>query len=398
MPLDQTLAAIKEHLQADQIFVHGYQCQSAVSELSRANINSEASATTSCHVDPSLSLQQELKEKAEQTGPTLREIIAGLQAPFKFHDEGHPDFPYDVRRRRLSADLAYHSDSGYSSLLEPSGPIALAGPLERAILNKAQAVPQAQPRSHDEKTFVGQPKRGATYLGVKPNIIRRRPPRLYCSQCSEHPEGFRGEHELSRHRAAKHQEFVRMWICVDPCGLKKPDIATNTVTNLNFDLDFSIAFDLDVEMRVPLNKCKACRSGKRYGAYYNAAAHLRRAHFEGKEGPWESERLSMQDLKPWIKAIYVSKDGVVRHDLDAGDTTAESCMQPSVIGHPIAPRRASIREDLGAPDSSKDTVYSLSDESMEYFMDLGDDIIPDNADVSAMESYCRSFPQRSHPR
>jgi len=405
MPLDHTLAAIKEHLQADQIFVHAYQCQGAVSQLSKSNINSDqapAPTTTSCQNDlsPDPSFEQLSEERAEQRGPTLQEVIAGLQTHCKLRDEEHPEFPNGVRRRRLSADLACHSDSGYSSLFEPSGPVAVAGQLENAALNKAQAVPQTQAQSHDEEAFAGPPKRGATFPGVQPNIIRRRPPRFYCNQCDRWKEGFRREADLHRHRDQMHQEVVKRWICVDPCGLKKPGIATNTDADLNFDFDFAFAitFNVDAEVQVPLNKCKACRSGKQYGAYYNAAAHLRRTHFKGKEWLGDGERPSVHDLRPWMKAIYVSKDGVVRHDLDAADVTAASCMPPPVIGHPIAPQRASIREDQSTPNTSQDTVYSWSDESMESITDLGDDIMPNNADVSALKSYCRSFPQRNRPR
>ena len=72
----------------------------------------------------------------------------------------------------------------------------------------------------------------------------------------------------------------------------------------------------------PLSKCKACSNQKKkYGAYYNAAAHLRRAHFKPKQrGRSKSAKVEektekrggkgggdwppMSELKRWMKEIY----------------------------------------------------------------------------------------------
>jgi hypothetical protein len=76
----------------------------------------------------------------------------------------------------------------------------------------------------------------------KQTYQRPQHPKLYCSYCKDHPEGFRGEHELQRHTNRAHSDRRKVWICVD----SSPD-----------------GF---------LANCKACRTQKRYGAYYNAAA------------------------------------------------------------------------------------------------------------------------------
>ncbi|KAH8651873.1 hypothetical protein BGZ60DRAFT_533747 [Tricladium varicosporioides] len=138
--------------------------------------------------------------------------------------------------------------------------------------------------------------------------------RVKCNLCNAHPDGFRGEHELQRHKDREHSLLLKKWICIEPVdypeGGARPDF--------------------------PLSSCKACvQTKKRYGAYYNAAAHLRRAHFRSKtrskhgRTPGESRGGSggdwppMSVLKYWMKEVeevvadFVDKSG----DEDAGYDT-----------------------------------------------------------------------------
>ena len=110
--------------------------------------------------------------------------------------------------------------------------------------------------------------------------------KVKCTLCNEQPGGFRGDHELRRHQERKHCGNRKVWVCID----FSPD-------------------------KTKLANCKQCRAGKKYGAYYNAAAHLRRVHFnpkpkgrKGKSSPEErrggkggGEWPPMDELKNWME-------------------------------------------------------------------------------------------------
>jgi hypothetical protein len=180
----------------------------------------------------------------------------------------------------------------------------------------AQKAPVLQPKpamvSHAQLGAAA--KAGGKAAIAKNKLPYQRPHRdkVMCHQCAEYPDGFRGEHELRRHIDAKHKGEVKKWICVDAGNRSGINLIT------------------------PLNKCKACSQNKQYGAYYNAAAHLRRAHFKvkpprGKQGsvgknsktkiegekPADEDKgksktpndwPSMTELKNWMCSIQVRID------------------------------------------------------------------------------------------
>lgn len=136
---------------------------------------------------------------------------------------------------------------------------------------------------------------------IRPSYTRPPLRRVYCTKCNEYPEGFRGEHELRRHNDAKHAALVKRWVCSEPqsynAGSPQPVVS--------------------------LSKCKACVTQKRYGAYYNAAAHLRRAHFNPNRGGKASgDWPPMTILKDWMREVRQSVD-INDQESDSGEEDAE---------------------------------------------------------------------------
>lgn len=143
----------------------------------------------------------------------------------------------------------------------------------------------------------------------KTPYVRPQHPKIMCQFCHERPEGFRGTHELERHIARAHASRRKAYICIDYSPEKKF-----------------------------LANCKHCRNKKVYGAYYNAAAHLRRAHFHprkrGRKGKNDEKRggigggdhPAMDYLKQhWIKEVEVDNNNAIASPLsvasdDANDT------------------------------------------------------------------------------
>ncbi len=139
---------------------------------------------------------------------------------------------------------------------------------------------------------------------TKAPYVRPQHPKIMCKFCNEKPDGFRGTHELERHIARAHAVKRKGYICID----SSPD-------------------------QKFLANCKHCRNKKTYGAYYNAAAHLRRTHFHprkrGKKGKNDEKRGGigggddppMDILKQhWIREVEVTNTpGLQSPDSDSED-------------------------------------------------------------------------------
>lgn len=142
----------------------------------------------------------------------------------------------------------------------------------------------------------------------KASVQRPPKPKTYCRLCNDQPEGFHGDHELRRHIDRVHAQVRKVWVCVD----------------ISPDKTF-------------LANCKACRNGKKYGANYNAAAHLRRTHFhpcqrgrggrgkdsEKRGGKGGGNQPPMEVLKLWMRETIERAD---EHSVDTfGADGLEEC-------------------------------------------------------------------------
>ncbi|KAK5728334.1 hypothetical protein LTR15_001469 [Elasticomyces elasticus] len=109
-------------------------------------------------------------------------------------------------------------------------------------------------------------------------------PHLYCTICQAQPFCCTEEHVLRQHYDDVHREKRKVWICVQP-------VASNAQAAWT--------------PAEPLGDCKQCTEQKHYSVLYNAAAHLRRAHFGARksDGSAKGEQRESGGAPPieWLK-------------------------------------------------------------------------------------------------
>lgn len=249
--------------------------------------------------------------------------------PTSLHIEG--------MQRSPSNDSNSSTSSSRSKIqLQRQNRLAAARPLAAKPVVASEQAMSREPSPQSTRRVPSEDGGEERLVQAIPKTIYQRPlhPKVWCKKCDDYPEGFRGEHELRRHTDRQHKVVVKKWICSEPCdglsGIEHP-IPIN-----------------------PLAKCKACSQlKKRYGAYYNAAAHLRRAHFnpkpkgrakgakidgklaEKRGGKGGGDWPSMIELKRWMREadefVVENEPQPERDEESEGDCMNIDCSEPSTV-------------------------------------------------------------------
>ncbi|KAF2622745.1 hypothetical protein BU25DRAFT_451833 [Macroventuria anomochaeta] len=251
--------------------------------------------------------------------PASMASVQALAASSGQHHQNESHLAEDMRR-----STSHSSESNASDASAPST-CSRQSRREREINAAAASRPLAPKASEPHAEALSKPSNAqmarirsedgsSKTVGVisKTPYVRPQHPKIMCQHCDERPDGFRGTHELDRHIARAHAVVRKGYICVAP----------------SFDKHF-------------LDNCKHCRNKKVYGAYYNAAAHLRRAHFHprkrGRKGKNDEKRGGIgggdHPAMDWLKQHWIQEMEVPNNPLPTSpESVSDSAPETEAAG------------------------------------------------------------------
>lgn len=260
-----------------------------------------------------------------------------------------------------------HSFSQESNLSSSSSDSSQSRHTRRMQEQNAHSKRPLAPKTQSRKTEVAPPATRIVEIVSEDGTRQKKAPisrcsrqpketsKVFCHICSDHRDGFHGEHELRRHIDRTHKGFRKVWVCKD----------------VSPDSTF-------------LANCKHCRNFKTYGANYNAAAHLRRVHFnpcvtpkggrgkvsQNRGGIGGGDQPSMGELRQWMIEIWeTNENGLLFEDLNSLRPLSTTMNQTSCSQSDLH----QANEIVQISDADLDFVQQNTRLDMSFLRDSGND-------------------------